>query len=128
MAVTACARTMAASSLTPGVLDRRAAAGTFALLAVLGGLQAMPASDGVQRMSDVLQLLLAALASLAAVGAARRDRGKARLFWGMVATSTATWATGQLLFTVERSALSPVHPGLVRLRRVPARGGRAHPT
>ncbi len=101
---------MAASSLIRGVLDRRAAGGTLALLAVLSALQAMPAGDGVQRLSDVLQLVLAALASLAGFDAARRGRGKARLFWGMVAISTATWATGQLLFTVEHSALSAAKP------------------
>jgi PAS domain S-box-containing protein len=98
---------MAAFSLTAQVLDRRAAVGTVALLAVLGGLQLMPAGAGVQRASDLLQLALAALAALSAAAAARRGRGTARLFWTMVAASTTAWGIGQFLFTLERSALSP---------------------
>ncbi len=101
---------MAVYSLTTGVLDRRAAAGTVALLIVLGGLQLMPAGAGVQRASDVLQLVLAGLAALSAAAAATRGHGKARLFWVMVATSTSAWATGQFLFTLEYSALSPASP------------------
>src|SRR6185503_7868336 len=101
---------MAALSLTPQVLDGRAAAGTVALLAVLAGLQLMPAGFVVQRLSDLLQLALAVLATLSAAAAAHRGRSTARLFWAMVAASTCAWGVGQFLFTLEFSALSPANP------------------
>jgi PAS domain S-box-containing protein len=100
---------MVVASLTPSVLDRRAAVGTVSLVAVLGCLQLMPAGAGVQRASDWAQLVLATLAALSAAVAAHRGAGKARLFWTMVALSAATWATGQLLFTLEHTALEPTH-------------------
>jgi PAS domain S-box-containing protein len=98
---------MMIASFTQSVLDRRAAVGTASLLAVLGCLHLMPAGAGVQRASDWLQLVVAILAELSAVVAAHRGTGKARLFWAMVALSAATWATAQLLFTIERTALEP---------------------
>ena len=105
---------MAVSSLTPDVLDRRAAVGTVALLAVLGVVQVMPPGAGIQRFSDLFQMVLAMLAVFAAAQAAHRGRGKARLFWAMVAASTAAWAFGQLLFTLERSAFSPSNPSTLQ--------------
>jgi PAS domain S-box-containing protein len=101
------ARLMNFLPLTLTVLDRRAAVGTLSLLTVLGCIQLLPAGPGVQRTSDLLQLALAVLTAVCAVGAARRGLGKARLFWAMVATSALFWATGQLLFTLEHTALSP---------------------
>ena len=100
---------MVVASLTPSVLDRRAAVGTALLLAVLGGLHLMPAGEGVQRASDLFQLVLAALTAASAAVAAHRGGGKARLFWTMVAFSAAAWTTGQLLFTLEHTALHPAH-------------------
>jgi PAS domain S-box-containing protein len=55
----------------------------------------------------VLQLALAAAATVACAHAAQRGGGAARLFWIMVAGATGLWAAGQLLFTLEHTALSP---------------------
>ena len=88
-------------------VDRRAVAGTVAMLAVLLFLQTLPQGPGVQRASDLLQVALAAAATAAGAVAAVRGHGKARLFWSMVAVSTAVWSAGQLFFTIEHSALAP---------------------
>lgn len=90
-------------------------AGTVALCLVLAGLQILPAGPGVQRVTDLVQLALAALTAILAASAAYRGSGKAQLFWMMVAASAASWGTGQALFTLERSALSAASPsGLQR--------------
>ena len=91
----------------PSALDRRAAAGTAAVIAALLALQALPHGPVVQRTGDLLQVALAALATGACGMAALRGRGKARLFWAMVAGSAATWGVGQVLFTIAGAALAP---------------------
>jgi PAS domain S-box-containing protein len=88
-------------------LDRRVAGGTAAVVAVLFGLHVLPQGPTAQRTSDVLQVVLALAAAAAAGRATLRGNGKSRLFWGMVTLATVCWATGQLLFTLESTALFP---------------------
>jgi hypothetical protein len=85
----------------------RALAGTAVVLALLVALQAVPPDQGGQRGSDVLQTLLALGATAASLAAAFRDRGPGRQFWLLLAMGTGFWAAGQLLFTIESSALAP---------------------
>ena len=99
--------TAAGARAAPSALDRRAAVGTAAVIAALLVLQAAPHDAGVQRTGDLLQVALAALATGVCGMAALRGRGKARLFWAMVAGSAATWGAGQVLFTIAGSALAP---------------------
>ena len=97
------------------VVVRLAAVGTILVLAALSVIQALPYTHSVQTASDTLQASLAWIATIGALVAARRADNRARLFWLMVAASTAAWACGQTLFTLEQSALVPVQAS--RLQR-----------
>lgn len=87
-------------------LSRRTLGGTALVLAVLLGLQALPRGAGTQRATDLFQLCLAVAATVAAARACRRAIGAPRFYWSLIAASTAAWALGQSLFTLEMTAFA----------------------
>lgn len=89
-----------------GLVGRRPVLWSGAVLLFLIVIQALPQGGAVQRASDLVQLALAASATAASVHAAVRERGNARLFWTLVGVGTGFWTLGQLLFTLEQSALT----------------------
>ena len=86
----------------------RGLASTLVLLAVLVVVEraAVPRAQA-QRWSDLLQLALAAVASVLCGWTAARERSLGRAFWSLVALGTLIWAAGQAVWTVESVALRP---------------------
>jgi PAS domain S-box-containing protein len=86
-------------SATRRALRLAGAVATAAVLLLLGWLEAGRLPGGTaQRASDVLQLGLASLASLACLAAAARPG--ARAFWAAFGLGCAAWATGQGFWVV----------------------------
>jgi two-component system, cell cycle sensor histidine kinase and response regulator CckA len=78
--------------------------GTVAFLAALGAAPFDRTTS--QIVTDLVQLALCVLASIALVKAAFHARALDRWFWALIASSVVVWALGQLFWTLHLQGLS----------------------
>ncbi|OZM81496.1 bifunctional diguanylate cyclase/phosphodiesterase [Pseudonocardia sp. MH-G8] len=89
-----------------------AAAGAAAALVVLGGLGLALDGDAGRLAADLGLFLLAAVAGLCCLRAARRSRARARRGWTALTVACWSWAAGQAVWTVHENLGTTASPAL----------------
>src|SRR6266700_6565731 len=75
-------------------------AGVLVLAAFVADLRLQPGGERVTRgIDDFVQLFAAAIAAASGAVRARRESGRVRLSWQLLAAGAGCWAVGQAIWT-----------------------------